>query len=300
MRYAHDHLNRIKAGPAGKRPGSTLAMLSWWSFLIALITGAVLAFHFRPWGDVFKEVSRLTGHLPYGSFLRTLHYLSGQSFLIFTLAHGLDAFWKTGRSAFDIRKWVGLISVMVLAFLLMLTGFILKGDQEGILAATVMYSLAREVPFIGPFIAAFFLKPGEDFFLLPYLHHTVIIPFMVLFLVGHHRRRLLPKGALGWTFLAVLSLLALIVPLPPDIPPHMASVAPTGPWFFQGVQLLLRYCHPFWAGVMWPLLPLVLMAALPIIPRSRVRWLRVTTTVVWCIHGGLILVAWRLLPGIGR
>ena len=300
LRYARDYLNRIRAGPIGKRPKMVLAMLSWWSFLLALVTGAVLSFHFKPWGDVFTEVSRLTGYLPYGSFLRTLHYLSGQSFLIFTLAHGLDAFWKARYNTSHFMEWAGLVFTIVLAFFLMLTGFILKGDREGIMAANVMYHLAQEIPLTGAFIARLFLRPGKDFFLLPYLYHTVIIPLMVLFLLGHHKRRLLPKGDFGWTLLAVLSLLALVYPLPPDVPLHMTTGVPTGPWFFQGIQLLLRYGHPFLVGVMWPLLPLCLMVLLPLVPQTHVRWLRITTAAAWSIHGCMIITAWWILPRLGQ
>ena len=293
-------LNNLRSTPRLKRAGSYFALLAWWSFLLALITGAILSFHYRPWGDVFRDVSQLTGLLPYGSFLRTLHYLSGQCFLIFTLAHMVDCFFKSGYREIPSVYWARLIFILPLAFLLLLTGFILKGDKEGILAARVMYSLAREIPLIGSGIARLFLRPGEDFFLLPYLHHAIIIPFIVLFLLAQHRRRFFPGGALGWPLVAALSLMALIYPLPPDIPPHAETATATGPWFFQGIQLLLRYVPPFWAGVAWPLIPLCLLAALPFVPSPQVRWVKRATAISWSAHGALLILGWWVLSWPGQ
>jgi ubiquinol-cytochrome c reductase cytochrome b subunit len=185
------------------------------------------------------------------------------------------------------------------AFLLMLTGFILKGDKEGLLAGKVMYHLAREIPFIGTHIAGLLLRPGEAFFLLPYIHHTILLPLTVLFLLVEHRRRLLPDSPLGWSFTAGISILALVYPLPLDIPPHMETGTPTGPWFFKGIQLVLRHLPPFWAGVFWPLLPLALLCSLPFVPLFVLPWVRRATILTWAAHGALIFLAWWLLPGAG-
>ena len=300
LRYPHLILKGYFSDAKAKGGSFSFALLAWWSFLIALLTGVFLAFHYRPWGDVFRVVSHLTGVLPYGSFLRTLHYLSGQFFLIFILAHALEFFWKGGYRVAPPRVWVKLTLLLSVAFLLLFTGFILKGDQEGIHAANVMYHLTQEVPLIGAGVARLFLRPGEELFLLPYLYHAIILPLLVLFFLSQHRKGMLPRGDLGWPLLAVLFCLALVYRIPPDIPPHTELVTPTGPWFFQGVQLLLRYGPPLLVGVLWPLLPLGLLAALPFVPSSHVRWVRLATAGSWAVHGMLILLAWWLIPRLGQ
>jgi len=263
---------------------------------MSICSGVVLAFHYRPWGDVFLSVSRINGLLSYGHYLRSLHYLSGQCFLIFTLIHLLVCIWKGRYRTIPSVDWVKLLVILPLAFLLVLTGFILKGDKEGIFAAGVMFHLAREVPLMGPGLAQVLLRPGEDFFLLPYLHHIVILPFLVLMLLARHRKKIMPRGEMVWPLLAILSLLALVYPLPADIPPHQDRTVLTGPWFFQGVQFLLRYVPAFWAGIAWPLLPLGLTAALAFARGPHWRWLRSATVVSWIAHGALIVLAWGLLP----
>jgi ubiquinol-cytochrome c reductase cytochrome b subunit len=237
--------------------------------------------------------------ISYGRYLRALHYLSGQCFLIFTLIHVLECFWKERYRTIPSWDWLKLLVILPLAFLLVLTGFILKGDKEGLFAAGVMFNLAREIPVIGTGVAQLVLRPGDDFFLLPYLHHVVILPIIVLMLLVQHRKRFMPKGDMVWPVLAALSLLAIFYPLPPDIPPHQARALLAGPWFFQGIQLLLRYVPPFWAGIAWPLLPLILTASLAFCPVSRMRWLRAATAITWAAHGALIVLAWAWLPRLG-
>jgi ubiquinol-cytochrome c reductase cytochrome b subunit len=299
LRGSHHHLKNILAVFKQKKSGFSFALVAWWSFHIARLTGAILSFHYRPWGDVFTSVSRLTGLLPYGAYLRTLHYLSGQCFLIFTLAHVLECFWNDRFSATPSRAWPRLVFLIFMAFGLTLTGFILKGDKEGIFAARIMYHLIQEIPLIGLGLSKLFLRPGEDLFLLPFVYHVIILPFIVLLLLAQHRRRIFPKGELFWGILAILSFMALVYPMPPDIPPSMASVTPTGPWFFLGTQLLLRYIPPFWAGIALPLVPLVLLAALPYISSTRAGWMRKATAASWGAHGMLLLLAWWIIPRFG-
>jgi ubiquinol-cytochrome c reductase cytochrome b subunit len=286
--------------PKNQRFGRPLAALAWWAFIFSLITGVILSFNYRPWGDVFTSVSKLTGWVPYGAFLRKMHYFFGQSFLLLTLAHTFEHFFKKTFLRIKPREWTKLVLLFCLSFPLVFTGFILKGDKEGILAGEVMAHLAREVPLMGSGVSRMLLRPGEDFFLLPYLHHTVILPLMVIFLLGDHRRRLLPRGEYGWPFLALLALLAVFCPLPPDIPPNTDMSHVAGPWFFHGIQLLLRYVPAFWAGVVWPVIPLALLVSLAYLPSflsSRLWWL---AAVVWGLHAGILFIAWGMTAGIAK
>ncbi|MDM8548575.1 cytochrome b N-terminal domain-containing protein [Desulfobacterales bacterium HSG2] len=273
-------------------PRTNYGQLALWAFHVALLTGVILSFHYRPWGDVFKSVSKISGWLPYGDFLRKLHYLAGQCFLILSFAHVLEHFLKETYRRIRPKEWSRLVLLFSLGFPLLFTGFILKGDKEGILAGEVMYHLAQEIPLIGSGLARMLLRPGEEFFLLPYLYHTVILPLTVIFLLDRHTRRLLPRGDWGWPFMAFLALLATFFPLPPDIPPYMEISHISGPWFFHGVQLLLRQVPPLWAGVIWPVIPLLLTALLPFAPPKLSKWGKRLTMAAWLIHGMILVAAW--------
>ena len=282
--------------PTGDRSGRPLAVLSWWAFVIALLSGVVLSFHFRPWGDVYAALSELTHRFPHGTFFRRLHYLSGQCFLLFALAHTVEHFLRRTYLRVKPVEWARLVTAFFLSFPLVFTGFILKGDKEGVFAGEVMVHLAREIPMVGSDLALLLLKPGEDFFLRPYLHHTVTLPLLVIFLLGGHRRRFFPDSGLGLPLLAILAVAAVFYPLPPDIPPRAEVAGITGPWFFHGIQLLLRYGPPLMVGILWPMIPMLLMVALALPLISSSRWLWLLTGILWIVHLVVLCLAWFLLP----
>jgi hypothetical protein len=71
--------------------------------------------------------------------------------------------------------------------------------------------------------------------------------------------------------LSVLSWAALIFSAPLSAPGGElipAGVAVKAPWIFVGLQVLLQYIHPFWGGVVLPLMAVGLLALLPL----EVRW----------------------------
>jgi hypothetical protein len=71
--------------------------------------------------------------------------------------------------------------------------------------------------------------------------------------------------------LSVVSWAALIFSAPLSAPGGEltpAGVIVKAPWIFVGLQVLLQYIHPFWGGVVLPVMALGLLALLPL----EVRW----------------------------
>ena len=71
--------------------------------------------------------------------------------------------------------------------------------------------------------------------------------------------------------LSVVSRAALIFSAPLSAPGGEltpAGVIVKAPWIFVGLQVLLQYIHPFWGGVVLPVMALGLLALLPL----EVRW----------------------------
>jgi ubiquinol-cytochrome c reductase cytochrome b subunit len=55
----------------------------------------------------------------------------------------------------------------------------------------------------------------------------------------------------------------------------------TGPWFFIGLQELLRYVPPFWAGIVWP--SLLLLGLFLLAPGN-----------VWRRRAGFLVLGWLI------
>jgi ubiquinol-cytochrome c reductase cytochrome b subunit len=233
------------------------------ALILCLASGIVLVFYYRPMGDVFRNVEEITTLVPYGWFFRQLHYGAGQVFVILMLLHTLDHFVRKRYRKYAPRVWISLVVSLALCFYTLFTGFILKGDQEGRFAGHIFMNILETLPVAGGAIAGLFIVPGESFFFLPYLYHCFFLPLLIIYLMRGHIREWLPdqrfllSGGIG------LFLYALFVKPGMDIPPEASAAVVKGPWFFQGIQTLLKFLPPLLAGLIIPGLFIGCLLVLP-------------------------------------
>ena len=247
------------------------------SLALCLASGAVLSIQYRPMGDVFRTVEAITSGMPYGAFLRQMHQGSGQIFVILMLLHTADYFLRRRYAAYPFRTWCRLVASLLLCFLTLFTGFILKGDLEGIFAGRIMASCLNEVPLLGPSLSRLMMAEGEAFFYLPFLYHSFFLPILVCILIRDHVRDWFPDRVYLGAALLGLAAYALWIPPDPAVPPDAAVERIHGPWFFYGIQYLLRHLPAFWAGVF---LPSLWIATLLFLPLLRPPWSRLVRTAV--------------------
>lgn len=237
--------------------------------LVCLASGIVLAFYYRPAGNVFQNVEEITTIVPYGWFFRQLHYAAGQAFAVLMLLHTVDHLVKRKYRLFPAKDWAVLIVSLALCFFTLFTGFILKADQEGAHAGSIFMNLLLAVPAVGTPLASLFIVPGEGFYFLPYLHHCLLLPALILFLLRPHIRAWLPDRPVFILSFLGLFLYACLVRPHMDIPPEARVPAVSGPWFFLGMQTLLKHLPPLAAGIGLPLAFLGCLLALPLAARER-------------------------------
>jgi ubiquinol-cytochrome c reductase cytochrome b subunit len=242
-----------------------LPRLAFASLLLCMVSGIVLAFHYRPFGNVFESVEEITTVIPYGFFFRGLHYASGQIFAILTLLHVLDYFLRRRYRTYSLWKWLLLTSPVYISFFLLFTGFILKGDKEGLLAGNILLNMTKDIPFIGDSISHLLIRPGDSFYFLPYLHHCLFLPPVLIFLLYDHIQAWLPKRKFILLTASILFTYSLLVKMPVDIPPQADFSPVKGPWFFLGIQESLRIIPALMAGIVIPWSFFLLFSLLPLI-----------------------------------
>jgi ubiquinol-cytochrome c reductase cytochrome b subunit len=219
-------------------------------------------------------VARIEQVVPAGWFIRGFHHVAGQLLLIGAVAHTVSVLARRRDEPSRERMWRWAKSVLLvpLAVLGCFTGFVLRGSAEGFDAATVATGLAASVPLIGDVAARSFFRPDGPAcpLLLPYVHHLATATAGLMYLasghVGQLRRR---PASLAWTA-ALIALLALIIRAPTGMAPDSAPEVVHGPWFFVGIQWLLRFIPPLVAGIGLPLSVLVALALTPL-TRGRAR-----------------------------
>ena len=266
------------------------------SLILCLASGLVLTFYYRPMGNVFQNVEEITTLVPYGRFFRQLHYGAGELFVILMLLHTVDHFLKRRYSLYSPRAWTVLILSLCLCFFALFTGFILKGDKEGLFAGEVFMGILGTIPLLGKRLAGLFIVPGSGFLFLPYLYHCFFLPILIVYLIREHIREWLPDTKFLYATAMGLFSYAMLVAPGVDIPPGAPVKEVHGPWFFLGVQTLLKVMPPLWAGIV---LPCLFLGCVFILPRTRNSWRRVVhyfLIAVFVSYGLLVMRALFLGP----
>ena len=218
----------------------TYALAMFW---LVLLSGVMLAIPFDV-KDPYFSISNIMVSNPWASFIRNYHYWSSQFFLILSLIHLYDHFhYKTKiglKSGIAFRLSLSLLII----FLAMITGFLLKGDADSVQARQILQTLSERIPLIGESLAYSLLGSPESYQLI-YVHHIATFTvFIAIAMVEHSRKFWPPVMDFVVSTLATFAIsYFLSAPLHDNINP-----AVKGPWYFVGFQEILHWLqHPVWS-----------------------------------------------------
>ncbi|HRY31361.1 MAG TPA: hypothetical protein P5531_00140 [Bacteroidales bacterium] len=229
----------MKCGTAAMKAafaGVSYGGLASAAFLLCLLSGVFLSLHYDP-ANALLSLSGILLYNPWASFWRNLHFWSAQFMLVFLLIHLWGYLRRKNFTVLRPGVWFRLGMALPLAFFLMFTGFLLKGDADSRQASLIFRNLLNALDPGEQWLAASLLGPGETL-LIPYLHHVATASILLLLIVREHARKLWPGSR---TF--ILSLLLLAIPVLWLIPPLHDGLDPVlkGPWYFAGLQELLHW-----------------------------------------------------------
>ncbi|HPF51685.1 MAG TPA: hypothetical protein PK335_08915 [Draconibacterium sp.] len=218
----------------------TLAVAMFW---LVVLSGVVLAVPFDM-TDPYLSVSNMMMLNPWASLLRNFHYWSSQFFLIFSLIHLYDHFHYKSRIGLKVGISIRLSLSMLIIFLAMITGFLLKGDADSVQARQILQTLAERIPLIGRSLAYSLLGSTESYQLI-YVHHIATFTVFIAIAMVEHSRKYWPPAidfVLSTLGILIISYL-LSAPLHDNLNP-----AVKGPWYFVGFQEILHWLkHPEWS-----------------------------------------------------
>jgi quinol-cytochrome oxidoreductase complex cytochrome b subunit len=175
--------------------------LAFWMFLLEVFTGALLALYYLPsTGSAYQSVQAITHVVPYGFFVRNLHYWSGQIMVAAVALHMVRVF-LTGSFA-PPRHLNWMIGLMLLAGTLLVdfTGYLLVWDDRGLWAWTIARNLTDNVPLVGPLVATLLFGPVEvgDFAVLRvYAWHVIFLPSLLIVTMLWHFWKIRRDGGIS-------------------------------------------------------------------------------------------------------
>ena len=270
------HLRRFNAYPLPKGIGlpQVFGGLLVTSFVIQVVTGALLALYYSPSaGDAWESVRYIEEEVRSGSLIRGIHHFGSSTFVVLLLVHVARTFvwgaYKGPRRATWVVGCMLLFCVLGFGF----TGYLLPWDLKAFFGTRVGVGIAASTPVVGGMLGQLLAggsAVGELTLPRFYALHAVILPLVtsgliVLHLVlmrvhgvtPHWRHGLVASGrtfhphqtakdlAAGLLLLLLLLALAQLLgaPLEDKADPQNNSYVPRPEWYFLGAQQLLRLFH---------------------------------------------------------
>ena len=258
---------------------------------LSLFSGIVVALQYDP-AAPYYSASSLDILVPYGAFWRSLHFYASQLFFLFIVIHLFAVIFEDSIAKLNVRRWVLLIFSSVASLLLLFTGYLLRDDATGNAAGAIAENIILSIPLIGKFLNSLLFSISDSGMGRVYANHLVGLCVLWIFLCWDHIRRY----SVNWKShpLLVVSVIFFCAfagaPMEPD---SIGVFYISGPWFFMGLQEILRYIQPFWAGIFFPA---ILLGALILLhPHFKCRRRALYCILIWIlVYVGFTLTAfWR-------
>jgi ubiquinol-cytochrome c reductase cytochrome b subunit len=251
------------------------------SLYISVVSGVVIALQYDPRHPFYSTVS-LDMLIPFGSFWRSLHFYSSQLFFLFSAVHLWAIIYNGSYLRLSMSKWLFLVGTFPASILLLFTGYVLRGDTTGESAGIIAEQLCLTIPYVGELFNSVLFAVSEEGVKRVYANHLIGLGVIWGILAWDHLRRF-RANIVNYGLLIVLTLgIALLwnAPMEP-MQPGMSHIS--GPWFFLGIQELLRYIHPLWSGVVFPFVFIIAVAGIRLEEPWRKR--AVLFSIAWlCIY----------------
>jgi menaquinol-cytochrome c reductase cytochrome b subunit len=176
--------------PKGTNWFYTLGSATLFAFLSQAVTGVFLAMYYDPSPTRAYESARfITEQAFLGEFVRGMHKWGATVMVVLIFLHMARTFFFGAYKYPRELNWVIGVALLVLTFVMALTGYLLPFDQRSFWATIVANNITASGPLIGPYLGDF-LRAGPEFGATTlsrfYAIHMLIVPGAIAALIGAH------------------------------------------------------------------------------------------------------------------
>lgn len=270
---------------------------SFVALYLSVLSGIVLSLQYDPSTPLYS-VTTIELLVPFGAFWRALHFYSSQLFFLFFLLHlyiildgkhpqpdqvppkiAKSPLFPPDKKGMR-RRWIKLILSLPVVVLLLFTGYVLRGDGTGEFAGIIAENIILSIPFIGKLLNSMLFSISNSGMKVVYANHLIGLGVVWGVLSWDHLRRYkVTWREHGW-ILTGLMLISFLIKAPLELA-GLGIFHIKGPWFFVGLQELLRYVQPFWAGVVFPLTSII--ALVYAVGKSPLRKYSLIYLIFWLV-----------------
>ena len=219
------------------------------SLYISVLSGIIVAFQYNP-TTPFYSISTIDLLVPYGAYFRSLHFYSSQLFFLFCIFHFVALLEEA--QALSEKQWILLTLSIPIVLLVLFSGYVLRGDSTGFSAGMIAESILLDIPLIGGSINGLLFSISDNGMTRVYINHIIGFGLLWGWMVWGHVKKYRISFDRNLLLITGILLFSVFVAAPFD-PDQLGVIHIAGPWFFLGLQELLRYISPLIAGILFPL-----------------------------------------------
>jgi quinol-cytochrome oxidoreductase complex cytochrome b subunit len=176
--------------PKGTNWFYTLGSATMFAFVSQAITGVFLAMYYTPSPtQAYESARHITNDVFLGEFVRGMHKWGSTVMVILIFLHMARTFFFGAYKYPRELNWIIGVVLVILTFVMSLTGYLLPFDQRSYWATIVAANINGTGPFVGPFLSDF-LRGGPDFGATTlsrfYAIHMMLVPGLIAALIGAH------------------------------------------------------------------------------------------------------------------
>ena len=176
--------------PRGTNWFYTLGSATMFAFLSQAVTGVFLAMFYDPSPTRAYESARyITNEAFLGEFVRGMHKWGSSVMVILIFLHMARTFFFGAYKYPRELNWVIGVALVILTFVMALTGYLLPFDQRSFWATVVANNITASGPLVGPYLGDF-LRAGPEFGAVTlsrfYAIHMLVVPGLIAGLIGAH------------------------------------------------------------------------------------------------------------------
>jgi len=177
--------------PKGTNWFYTLGSATMFAFLSQAVTGVFLAMYYRPdaAGGAYESVRFINDEVFLGEFVHGMHKWGSSVMVILIFLHMARTFFFGAYKYPRELNWVIGVVLLILTFVMSLTGYLLPFDQRSYWATIVANNITASGPLVGPYLGDF-LNGGPEFNATTlsrfYAIHMMLVPGLIGALIGAH------------------------------------------------------------------------------------------------------------------
>ncbi len=209
------HIQGVKTHTNTLRPAYTLGLglISLFLLFATTVSGILLMIYYNPsTGDAYNTVKDITYVVFAGNIMRNVHKWAGEGMIIFVMLHMARVFYTGSYSKPREFNWIVGMMLLILTFVLNLSGYMLPWDQLSYWALVIVSNIIQSskeltdalgiTPYfdIGGMAKEFFLGgtvPGKETLIRVYFLHIMLLPIFLFIFLGVHFWRIRKDGGLS-------------------------------------------------------------------------------------------------------